>query len=71
MSHGWFEFQAFNAATLYGYGTAPDARRYCHILNTGREVDLYTELPLPDFDAERLGLNAEDLDINLARAISD
>src|SRR5687768_14100213 len=52
----WFAFRAYNSETQYGYGTTEDADRYSDLLNTGREVDLFSAYELTDEEAAELGL---------------
>jgi hypothetical protein len=40
MEH-WFAFRAYNAQTLYGFGTEQEADKYQRRLNGGRSVNFY------------------------------
>ena len=37
----WFEFTAYNAPAVYGFGTEQEAQKYCDILNRNLDVNQY------------------------------
>lgn len=37
----WYEFRAYNSQTHYGFGVEAEAERYCDVLNSEREINLY------------------------------
>lgn len=47
-SEKWFAFRAYNSQSLYGFGTADEAERYCDILNSTREINIYGALEVED-----------------------
>lgn len=61
----WFAFRAFNKGTLYGYGTAEDAERYCDLANAGREIDLLAAHEVSETDAARMKLEENGEAFNL------
>jgi hypothetical protein len=47
----WYEFTAYNAQAIYGFGTEQEADGYSDILNRGREINVYGYRPMTEAEA--------------------
>lgn len=50
----WFKFTAYNSQAVYGIGTEAEADKYCDILNSKREINVYSWRELDGEAAKRL-----------------
>lgn len=46
----WFAFTAYNSQALYGFGTQDEADRYCDLINSDREINVYAAEAIEDAD---------------------
>jgi hypothetical protein len=53
--YSWYEFRAYNAQRLYGYGTQEEAYQYADRLNREREVCHFVPYQLSEEQATKLG----------------
>lgn len=67
----WYEFRAFNAQAIYGYGTADEADRYSDLLNAGRETAHYAAYVIPAAQAAEMKLEERDDVFSLSIALAD
>jgi hypothetical protein len=64
-----YKFSAYNAESVYGFGTESEATQYLNWLNKGREINLFEMAvsDLTDEQADTLAINLRDnlLDLDL------
>lgn len=42
MTTAWYKITAYNTQARYGYGSEAEAAKLCEILNSGREINVYS-----------------------------
>ena len=52
----WYRFHAFNRNSLYGWGSAEEADKFCDKLNEGRALGIYAAEIVSNYDVMGLGL---------------
>lgn len=73
MQRQWFQFDAHNAKTVFGFGTVNEARSYTYKLNLHRRTNRYIDTSMSFTDAMHMGLNPEeqsDSDVDLGVALA-
>ena len=65
----WFAFKAYNAQTLYGFGTEDEAHCYADELNCSGNY--YWPYPMTRDQIAELNLETSDLGFSLSIALSD
>ncbi len=68
----WFAFKAYNAQTVFGFGTSDEAERYAdEVLNKGKEINLYAAYALSDAQADEKGLADNSEAFNISDALAE